>query len=105
MDNENFDVPGLKQRRTKAGIQVLSIHYTADPARRSEEWKKHERRKYSSQAAWDREQEIVHGGRWRRAALPREILNRWGHKIIISGEGLVISPFWRAIGGFDHGLG
>jgi len=38
---------------------VVRIHYTADPQRDSE-WAQGERQKYSSQAAWDREQEIVH---------------------------------------------
>ena len=53
------NIKGLSTRRTESGVQVVRIHYTADPQRDSE-WAKHERQKYSSQAAWDREQEIVH---------------------------------------------
>src|SRR5262245_36679234 len=50
---------GVTTRRTRRGVEVVRIHYTADPERDSE-WAKLERRKYSSQAAWDREQVIVH---------------------------------------------
>jgi hypothetical protein len=55
-------VRGMSVHRTKGGIPVLSIHYSADPERDPEihpEWKQTERRTYSSQAAWDREQEMV----------------------------------------------
>jgi len=45
----------LTTRRTRSGIQVVRLHYTADPDRDSE-WAAQERTKYSSQAAWDREQ-------------------------------------------------
>jgi hypothetical protein len=37
------------------------VHYSADPERDPDitpEWRETERRKYSSQGAWDREQEI-----------------------------------------------
>jgi hypothetical protein len=53
---------GMHLRRTKNGIPVLTLHYSADPERDPEltpEWKEIARKKYSSQAAWDREQEIV----------------------------------------------
>ena len=50
---------GVTIRRTRLGVEVIPVHYTADPERDSE-WARRERRKYSSQAAWDREQEIVH---------------------------------------------
>lgn len=93
---------GFSTEYLKSGIMVATVHYTADPERRNPEWKKQERRKYTSQARWDSEQEIefnAGGGE----LLFRHILNQWGHKILISGDGLVVSPFWRAIGGFDHG--
>lgn len=68
------------------------------------QWKETERKKYTSQSAWDREQEIVHsaGGGERLFA---EILLQWGHKIIIDPKesGFQVSPHWRKIGGFDSG--
>src|SRR5262250_3315606 len=74
-------IKGITTRRTRQGVEVVRVHYTADPERDSE-WAKHERQKYSSQGAWDREQEIVHdagGGE----LLFAEILNRHADKIII----------------------
>jgi hypothetical protein len=50
---------GITTRRTRSGILVARVHYTADPERDCS-WARSERSKYSSQAAWDREQEIVH---------------------------------------------
>jgi hypothetical protein len=52
--------------------------------------------------AWDREQEIVHeagGGE----LLFAEILNRYADKIIIRNPDFQVPPFWKRIGGFDHG--
>ena len=45
-------------------VEVLRLHYSADPERNLD-WVSQERQKYSSRAAWDREQEIIHlaGGR------------------------------------------
>ncbi len=97
MDN----VKGLSTRKTQSGVQVVRIHYTADPERDGD-WAKRERQKYSSQAAWDREQEIVHeagGGE----LLFAEILNRYADKIIIRNPNFQVPPFWKRIGGFDHG--
>jgi hypothetical protein len=97
MDN----IKGLSTRRTESGVQVVRIHYTADPQRDSA-WAQRERQKYSSQAAWDREQEIVHeagGGE----LLFAEILNRHADKIIIRSSNFQVPPFWKRIGGFDHG--
>jgi hypothetical protein len=92
---------GVTSRRTRSGIQILRVHYTADPERDSA-WAQSERHKYSSQAAWDREQEIIHqagGGELVFA----EILNRYAHKIIIRDPNFQIPPFWKRIAGFDHG--
>jgi hypothetical protein len=50
---------GISTRRTRSGILVARVHYTADPERDSN-WARSERLKDSSQAAWDCEQEIVH---------------------------------------------
>jgi len=44
------NVKGFSTRRTRSGILVSRVHYTADPERDSD-WAKSERLKYSSQAA------------------------------------------------------
>jgi hypothetical protein len=94
-------IKGVSSRRTRLGVEVVRVHYTADPERDSE-WAKRERHKYSSQGAWDREQEIIHnagGGE----LLFAEILNRHADKIIIRDPDFEIPPTWKRIGGFDHG--
>ena len=94
---------GVSARVTRTGNLVMRIHYSADPDRGAE-WAKSERRKYSSQGAWDREQEIIHeaGGGER---LFSEALDRWEDSIVIDPytSGFRPSPHWRIIGGFDHG--
>jgi hypothetical protein len=53
---------GVSFRRTKGNISVLRFHYACHPERDPDlhpEWIAAERRKYTSQASWDREQEIV----------------------------------------------
>ena len=53
---------GVSVRRTDKGIPVVRLHYSALPERDPElnpEWKVRERKLYTSQAAWDREQEII----------------------------------------------
>lgn len=92
---------GLTTRRTKSGILVARVHYSVDPERDSK-WATRERQKYSSQAAWDREQEIVHeagGGELVFA----EILNRYADKIVVRNPNFQAPPFWKRIAGFDHG--
>src|SRR5215813_1312837 len=94
-------IKGITTRRTRLGVEIVRVHYTADPERNSE-WAIRERQKYSSQAAWDREQEIVHdagGGE----LLFAEILNRHADKIIIRDPDFEIPPTWKRIAGFDHG--
>ena len=85
---------GLTTRRTKSGILVARVHYSVDPERDSQ-WATRERQKYSSQAAWDREQEIVReagGGELVFA----EILNRHADKIIIRTPNFQVPPFGSA---------
>src|SRR5215472_8881134 len=61
-------IKGVTTRRTRLGVEVVRVHYTADPERDSE-WAKLERRKYSSQAAWVAERVI----RGRVIALDRSL--------------------------------
>src|SRR5947208_1082253 len=92
---------GLSLRHLSDGRPFLRVHYSADPER-GPEWVEQERKKYSSQGAWEREQEIVHeaGGGERVFA---EALNRWADKIIIDHPQFQPSPHWKWIAGFDHG--
>jgi hypothetical protein len=90
------DIKGLTTRRTSSGIQVVRVHYSADPDRDSE-WAAQERRKYSSQPAWDREQEIVHDAGGGEPVFA-EILNRYADKIIIRDPSFQIPPHWIRIG-------
>jgi hypothetical protein len=56
---------GITEWDTPQGIHILQIHYTADEAKRSEEWKQMAR-KGISEADWQREYEInfdVHPGK------------------------------------------
>jgi hypothetical protein len=97
-------VQGLTERRTSNGTCVLRVHYSSDPERRTQEWKDRERRKYLTESAWQAEQEIVFGaGGGER--LFAELLERWGHKILIDPEtsGFEPSPTWHRFGGFDSG--
>lgn len=48
----------MSLRRTRDGIPVLRLHYTASPRNQSEEWRINERKKFTSQAWWDLEMEI-----------------------------------------------
>lgn len=98
-------VRGMTVHRTKGGIPVVSIHYSADPERDPEihpEWKRAERKAYSSQAAWDREQEMVDEAGGGELVFADTLLTYW-NKIVISDPDWRPSPHWRVEGGFDHG--
>ena len=92
---------GLTQRRTRQGNSVIRVHYSADPER-GPQWAAQERRKYSSQGAWDREQEIIHeaGGGERIFA---EVFSHWSDRVIIDSGQFQPSPYWKRIAAFDHG--
>lgn len=99
-------VRGVVVKQIDQGL-VFRVHYSADPERdpaKNPAWAENERKKYNSQHAWDREQEIVHeaGGGQRLFA---EVLSKWEEKILIDPQesGFQPSPHWKKIGGFDHG--
>jgi hypothetical protein len=96
---------GLTIRRTQRGIPVVRVHYSANPQRDPEinpEWKQQERLTYSSQAAWDREQEIVDEAGGGELVFAETLIKYW-HKIIISDPRWRPGPNWRVEAGFDHG--
>jgi len=96
---------GLQIKRTAGGILVARVHYSALPERDPEnhpEWKKRERPTYTSQANWDREQEIIDeagGGELVFA----DVLRTYWNKIVISNPEWKPDERWRIEAGFDHG--
>jgi hypothetical protein len=98
-------VRSLTIHRTKCGIPVLSVHYSADPERDPEinpQWKLKERKAYASQAAWDREQEMMDEAGGGELVFAETLLTYW-HKIVITDPAWRPSRHWRVEGGFDHG--
>lgn len=96
---------GLSLRRTKGGIPVVRLHYTADPRRDPElnpQWKEQERKAYTSQASWDREQEIVDEAGGGELVFADTILTHW-KRIVITDPVWRPDPKWRVESGFDHG--
>ncbi len=96
---------GVTVRRNRNEIPVLRFHFSCHPERSPEtnpDWKKTERKKYTSQADWDREQEIVDeagGGE----LVFRETLDTYWDKIVITDPKWRPDPDWQMDAGFDHG--
>lgn len=98
-------IKGLKLRRTSGGIVVGRLHYSAHPERDPDvnpEWKAAERRTYSSQAAWDREQEVVDEAGGGELVFADTLITYWD-KIVITDPAWRPDPRWRVEGSFDHG--
>src|ERR1700730_13509009 len=97
---------GLTIRRTTGGVPVIRHHYTADPSRDPElnpEWKQEERKTYTSQASWDREQEIRDEAGGGELVLADTLITYW-NKIVITDPAWRPHPAWDAVeAGFDHG--
>src|SRR5437868_10748537 len=96
---------GVTVRRTQGGIPVTRFHYTALPERDPEitpAWKAKERRTYSSQAAWDREQEIQDEAGGGELVFADTLVTYW-KKIVITNPEWRPDPRWRVEAGFDHG--
>ena len=86
-------IEGLTTRRTRTGVEVLRLHYSADPDR-GFNWVAQERRKYSSRAAWDREQEIVDEAGGGELVFAETLITHW-KKIVISDPAWRPDPRWR----------
>jgi hypothetical protein len=96
---------GQSIRRTKTGIAVVRSHYSCHPERNPEthpEWKKAERRTYTSQASWDREQEIIDNAGGGELVFADVLVTYW-NKIVITNPEWHPDPRWRIEVGFDHG--
>jgi hypothetical protein len=98
-------IPGLQVRRTAGGIPVLRVHYSVlaerDP-RLNPEWRAKERKKYTSRAAWDREQEIIDEAGGGELVFADTLVTHW-NRIVITDPKWRPDPKWRVIAGFDHG--
>ncbi|MGO8794725.1 MAG: hypothetical protein ACLQLC_07880 [Candidatus Sulfotelmatobacter sp.] len=103
-------MPGLTLRKTANGVNVARLHYSAHPDRHPQlrpEWRISERKAYPSQAAWDREQEIVDEAGGGERVFADVLLTYW-NKIVIEGQDEITdiverSREWEVGGGFDHG--
>jgi hypothetical protein len=96
---------GLQIKRTAHRILVTRVHYSAHPERDPEthpEWKKQERQTYTSQAAWDREQEIIDEAGGGELVFAETLTTYW-NKIVITAPEWKPDPCWRIEAGFDHG--
>lgn len=96
---------GVSLRRTKAGIPVTTIHFSADPDRDpaiNPQWKINERATYSSTGAWNREQEIEDYAGGGELVLADTLISH-RKKIVIDDPMWRPDPRWEVGGGFDHG--
>lgn len=96
---------GMEVRRTKGGTAVIRLHYSVDPGRDPKlnpGWRTKEKRKYTSKAAWDREQEIVDNAGGGELVFADTLTTYWD-KIVIRDPTWRPHPSWPIVGGFDHG--
>jgi len=96
---------GFSLRLTQHGIPVARLHYSAHPERDPEthpEWKAAERKLYTSDAAWQREQEIVDEAGGGELVFADTLITYW-NKIVITAPEWRPDPNWRVEAGFDHG--
>ena len=96
---------GVSVRRTSGGIPVVRLHFACHPDRNPDEhpeWKAQERRTYTSQAAWDREMEIIDEAGGGELVFADTLVTYWD-KIVITDPTWRPDSGWRVIGGFDHG--
>jgi hypothetical protein len=101
---------GLTLRKTANGVNVARLDYSAHPDRDPRlrpEWKRAERKAYPSQAAWDREQEIVDEAGGGERVFADTLLSYW-NKIVIEDPEEIADIVercrgWEVGGGFDHG--
>lgn len=98
---------GLSVCLKENGQPVLRLHYSALPSRDPETaegqaWYRDQRKKYSAQSSWDREQEIVDAAGGGEMLLA-PTLSQYKDRIIITDEGWEPHPEWECVEGLDHG--
>src|SRR5690349_10128589 len=80
---------GFTVRRTRGGIAVGRLHYSVHPERDPEknpEWKASERKLYTSEASWQREQEIVDEAGGGELVFADTLLSYWSKIVITAPE-------------------
>lgn len=107
---------GLHVRLKNGGIPVFSLHYTANPERDPKvgalhvdkkdgslkTWYQIERAKFSSQGAWDRENEMQDYAGGGELVFADILITHW-KKIVIADPKWRPDPEWDCYAGFDHG--
>lgn len=98
-----YEGEGLKIRRNENNqFVVVTLHYTADPERRSEEWKK-EAMAGMPEARWMQEQEIDYGAMFGTKVFPQISTHRG--QIVVSREAQMSFPASATMwAGFDFGI-
>jgi len=81
------------------GFRVLRLHYSADPAKRTPEWKGNERKKYG-EAEWNREYELI----WESLEGRAVYADHWAAEFHISKTSLGWNPKYPVVRGWDFGL-
>jgi hypothetical protein len=96
---------GISLRCNRGGIPIMRVHYSAHPERDPDiqpEWKAAERKLYTSEASWQREQEIIDEAGGGELVFADTLIAHWD-KIVITAPEWRPDPRWRVEGGFDHG--
>ena len=98
---------GVGMRFKGNGIPVVSIHYSADPHRDPEtpegaEWFRTQKANYSSEGAWDREQEMDYNAGGGELLLAPTLRKYWD-EIVITDPSWRPDPRWDSFEGMDHG--
>lgn len=94
---------GWTSPRADLSLALVRLHYSCDELRDPERnpWLQKERKKYTSQEAWDCEQEIIDGAGGGELVFAGPLVTWW--KIVIHDPRWRPDPDWRVEGGFDHG--
>lgn len=97
-EQEAHDVMQGVHEYRKNGVYVARIHYTADPSKRSEEWKAREK-KGTTTEGWEREYEI----NWTVSAEPK-YYPEFNYNLHVANEELKPMAGRPLIRGWDYGL-
>lgn len=89
---------GVNRWRTKQGLTVVRVHYTADPAKRSAAWRE-EQKRGMSEAMWEREMEINF-----RIMLGKAWFPEFRYEFHVAKENLRPFAGKPVIRGWDYGL-
>lgn len=91
-------IPGITEWDTPDGFHVLRVHYTADPGKRSPEWKEAEQ-KGTTVADWEQEMEINFNVPKGKPWYPE-----FSYELHVAKEPIPYLPSRPIIRGWDYGL-